>query len=78
MWIPDDDVLWFDVEKERYTTHLDEAGRQKELWFDVEKERYTTIREDGLVAPKLWFDVEKERYTTDCSFHLSQRCCGLM
>ena len=34
--------LWFDVEKNGYTTRNNPARRIKGLWFDVEKNGYTT------------------------------------
>ena len=36
-------MLWFDVEKKRYTTPLSFRFSLFQLWFDVEKKRYTTI-----------------------------------
>ena len=35
-------MLWFDVEKRRYTTVPIKALPFAMLWFDVEKRRYTT------------------------------------
>ena len=34
--------MWFDVEKERETTHAITVASDERLWFDVEKERETT------------------------------------
>ena len=36
-------MLWFDVEKNGYTTEAIEATSTYELWFDVEKNGYTTM-----------------------------------
>ena len=57
-------LLWFDVEKRRYTTRAAAACARRELWFDVEKRRYTTNQAILRVITALWFDVEKRRYTT--------------
>ena len=35
--------LWFDVEKNGYTTYETAFSFTPELWFDVEKNGYTTV-----------------------------------
>ena len=36
-------MLWFDVEKNGYTTEWLQTKTEARLWFDVEKNGYTTI-----------------------------------
>ena len=43
-------LLWFDVEKKRYTTRDLLNLETGELWFDVEKKRYTTYSYAFLVT----------------------------
>ena len=71
-------MLWFDVEKNGYTTIVWPKQWTMELWFDVEKNGYTTVPNVVNRSNKLWFDVEKNGYTT--LFHRSYPflCCGLM
>ena len=56
--------LWFDVEKNGYTTIRDVSELETQLWFDVEKNGYTTMSQRNPISCELWFDVEKNGYTT--------------
>ena len=37
-------MLWFDVEKNGYTTSMTQIALACPLWFDVEKNGYTTTK----------------------------------
>ena len=71
-------MLWFDVEKNGYTTPCIARRMKWELWFDVEKNGYTTPFLSRFLTHLMWFDVEKNGYTTVRYLHLSFVCCGLM
>ena len=70
--------MWFDVEKNGYTTSATGGSVAVKLWFDVEKNGYTTDWKKSLVYASLWFDVEKNGYTTRDIVFCRWRGCGLM
>ena len=71
-------MLWFDVEKNGYTTIPRYIKSTLALWFDVEKNGYTTQSVQMRFVWKLWFDVEKNGYTTIKPVKHSIVSCGLM